>query len=222
LKSRVEHLAEGVDLYLGDCREILPTLKSIDAIVTDPPYGIAHKWQGGGKFGWQNAMRYKKMRNDWDREPPDKELFALLLKFNEVIIWGGNFFELPRSRGWLVWVKPERNFTLAEAELAWTNIDTVVRVYDHVRSDAGREHPTQKPVKLMKWCVNRLKGQIVCDPFMGSGTTGVATVKLGRKFIGVEIELEYFDIACKRIDRAIREPDFIVKKPKPAKPKGFY
>ena len=217
-EPRVEHLAEGVTLYCGDCREILPTLGKVDAVVTDPPYGIAHKWQGGGRFGWGNADAYKEMRNGWDREPPAKELLLDLVdRANEVILWGGNYFDLPRSRGWLVWNKPERGFTLAEAELAWTNVDTVIRVFDGVRSDPDRDHPTQKPLALMKWCLERLRGKTILDPFMGSGTTGVAAVKLGRRFIGIEIEPKYFDIACRRICDALKQPDMFIERPKPAK-----
>ena len=83
----------------------------------------------------------------------------------------------------------------------------------------GKEHPTQKPLDVMKWCIERLPSgcSTILDPFMGSGTTGVACVKLGRKFIGIEIEPKYFDIACKRISEALKQPDFFVEKPKPAK-----
>lgn len=134
------------------------------------------------------------------------------------IIWGGNYFadQLPPTRGWLVWNKPERGFTLSEAELAWTNLDTVVRVLDYRRSDPGREHPTQKPVGVMEWSISHTKGaKTILDPFMGSGTTGVACVKLGRKFIGIEMESRYFDIACKRIEDAYKQPDMFVAPPAP-------
>ena len=219
---RIETLAEGVTLYCGDCREVLLTLPPVDACVTDPPYGIAYAWKGGGRFGWGNADAYKEMRNGWDQKPPDGAFLAALVGMaKEAILWGGNYFELPPSRGWLVWNKPERGFTLAEAELAWTNIDTVIRVFDGVRSDPGREHPTQKPLALMQWCVKRLEGRTILDPFLGSGTTGVAAVKLGRRFIGIEIEPKYFDIACRRISQALAQPDMFVERPKPAKQESF-
>lgn len=194
-------------LILGDCREVLPTLGKVDAVVTDPPYGIARVWKGGfsSRHGWGNAEAQAGLRNAWDDEGPDADTLARLSSARTSIIWGGNYFDLPPSRGWLVWNKPERGFTLAEAELAWTNIDTVVRVFDGNRSDVGREHPTQKPLALMQWCIGKTKG-VVLDPFMGSGTTGVACIKLGRKFIGIEIEERYFDIACRRIEEAWRQP----------------
>jgi site-specific DNA-methyltransferase (adenine-specific) len=220
MTPRVETLAEGVTLHLGDCREILPTLPKVDAVVTDPPYGIGHLWKGGfnERHGWGKAKDESITRNEWDEKPLSVEMIRLVREAgNTSIIWGGNYFELPPARCWLIWTKPERGFTLAEAELAWTNIDTVVRVFDGNRSDFGREHPTQKPLDLMKWCVEKSKAQTILDPFMGSGTTGVAAVKLGRKFIGIEIEPKYFDIARRRISDALKQPDMFIERPKPAK-----
>ena len=217
MKWREENLADGVRLICGDCREILPTLGKIDAVVTDPPYGIAHLWKGGQKHGWGKARDESITRNEWDEQPLSGELLDMILSAaDQHVIWGGNYFDLPPSRCWYVWNKPERGFTLAEAELAWTNRDSVVRVFDAPRSEPGRVHPTQKPVALMSWCVARVKGSIL-DPFMGSGTTGVACAKAGRKFVGIEIEPKYFDIACKRIQAALDAPDMFVEPPKPAK-----
>ena len=215
-----EELIGDARLILGDCREILPLLPKVDAVVTDPPYGIAKVWvKGGQRHGWGRANEQMALRNSWDVEAPSGEFLALMnAKALQSIIWGGNYFELPPSRGWLVWNKPERGFSLSEAELAWTSVDTVVRVFDGVRSDPGREHPTQKPLSVMQWCVERLpKARTVLDPFMGSGTTGVACAKLGRRFIGIELEPRYFDIACKRIDEAYRQPRLF--KDEPPKPK---
>lgn len=198
-------------LYLGDCRDILPTLGKVDAVVTDPPYGIAEKWKGGSGHGWGKAQEEGKLRNEWDNSVPSIETMrAVVAAGKEVIIWGGNYFELPPSRCWLVWSKPERNFTLAEAELAWTNRDNVVRVLDYARSDPDRLHPTQKPVGVMRWSISKTNGGTILDPFMGSGTTGVAAVQMGRKFIGIEREPKYFDIACKRIEDAQRQGDLFI------------
>jgi site-specific DNA-methyltransferase (adenine-specific) len=196
---------DGIVIYHADCREILPHLPKVDLVLTDPPYGIAHLWKGGGKFGWGNADQYKEMRNGWDREPPSREVLQMVMdKGVKVIVWGGNYFDLPRSRGWLVWNKPERGFTLAEAELAWTNHDSVIRVYDCNRSDIGREHPTQKPLALMTWCIgwSDTDGTIL-DPFMGSGTTLRAAKDLGRKAIGIEIEEKYCAIAVERLKQEV-------------------
>ncbi len=212
MKHRVETIGD-CTLYLGDCREILPTLGKVDAVVTDPPYGIAATWKGGTGHGWGKARAAAPLRNEWDDEAPSSDvLSALCAMSREQIIWGGNYFPLPPSRCWLVWNKPERGFSLAEAELAWTNRENVVRVFDGPRSDVGREHPTQKPLALMEWCVAKTKGNVL-DPFMGSGTTGVACAKLDRAFIGIEREPSYFDIAVRRIEEAYKQPRLFSEPP---------
>ena len=190
----------------GDCLDLLRALPSgsVDAVITDPPYGIAGVWKGGGGSGWNKARQQTEARNAWDGSPPPDEVLDELARLDcPMIIWGGNHFRrLPASRGWLVWNKPERNFTLSEAELAWTNIDTVVRVFDHHRSDQGRTHPTQKPVALMRWCIERAGvpvGGTVLDCYAGSCSTGVACLQTGRKFIGFEIDPEYCNIARRRM-----------------------
>lgn len=201
---RVERIGDAT-LYLGDCIEVLPTLPKVDAVVTDPPYGIGDIWQGGFGNGWAKAREESGTRNEWDEKPPPPELFDKLRAMSRFqVFWGGNYFGLPPARGWYVWNKPERGFSLSEAELAWTNRDNVVRVFDANRSDVGRSHPTQKPVIVMEKSITNLPKdvQTVLDPFMGSGTTGVACANLGRKFIGIELEPRYFDIACERIAAA--------------------
>ena len=197
-----------IELYCGDCLEYMRRMpdKSVDAVITDPPYGIADVWKGGfsDKHGWGSAGKAAEQRNAWDKKP-DKAVFDQIFRVsNFQIIWGGNYFELPVSRCWLVWTKPERNFSLSEAELAWTSKDAPMRVFDYRRSDPDREHPTQKPLSLMSWCIlnHTKRGDTIFDPFMGSGTTGVACVQLGRNFIGCEIDPIYFAIAQKRIHDA--------------------
>lgn len=226
--TRIETIAEGVTLYLGDCREILPTLGKFDAVVTDPPYGIAKKWQGGFGRGWNKSDAGKAARNIWDAAVPDPKTIATIIDAApQQIIWGGNYFALPSSRCWLVWNKAERGFSLADAELAWTNLDNVVRVFDAPRiwsnrgeSSDGAQHPTQKRVDLMCWCLAHIpKAKLILDPFMGSGTTGVAAIQSGRHFTGIEIEPKYFDIACKRVEAATRQWDMFVEKPKPIQQK---
>ena len=203
-------------LYNADCLDVLPTLGKVDAVVTDPPYGIADKWKGGRGHGWGKARVESTLRNGWDARPLDRNALDIILAAaDQHIIWGGNYFDLPPSRCWLIWNKPERGFSLAEAEMAWTNRDNVVRVFDAPRSEPDRTHPTQKPTALMRWCVEKTSGTVL-DPFMGSGTTGVACAKLGRKFIGIELDPGYFDIACKRIEDAYAQPDMFIEPP--AKP----
>jgi DNA modification methylase len=217
VKPRCEIIGNAT-LILGDCREILPTLGPVDAVVTDPPYGIATVWKGGNGYGWG---RDRAERNAWDSAPPSPETIGTIRDIsNQQIIWGGNYFPLPPSRGWLVWKKPGSGFSLSDAELAWTNIDQPVRCLEVHRLTALNgelspggpvrpDHPTQKPIALMAWCLGFVSGTIL-DPFMGSGTTGVACARLGRRFIGIEIDENYFNIACRRIEDAQRQADLFV------------
>ena len=190
-------------LYLGDCLEILPTLPKVDAVVTDPPYGI-------GMHGGRVGKAVYEIHSEWDASPAD--VSPLLSLGVPSVIWGGNYFKVPPSRCWLVWDKETQGVTtFADCELAWTNLDRSVRMIRHLWSGPymlvkeARDHPTQKPVRVMQWSLGFVDGDVVLDPFMGSGTTGVACMNLGRKFIGIEIEPKYFDIACKRIEDAQRQ-----------------
>jgi DNA modification methylase len=204
----------GITLWHGDCREILPTLPTFDLVLTDPPYGIADVWKGGASCGWGKAKEQTEARNEWDSSAPDAATLSLVLSHGkEQAVWGGNYFSLPPSRGWLVWTKPERNFTLSEAELAWTSRDTVMRVFDGVRSDQGREHPTQKPLSLMVWCLEKFsKSKTVLDPFSGSGTTLLAALKMQREATGIEREERWCELTAKRLDRELAQGDLFVKR----------
>ena len=171
-------------------------------LITDPPYGIGKINQGGGR------PEHFKDTLKWDLATPEK-LFLdwLISKSDKAIIWGGNYFDLPPSRCWLAWVKRDAVPSMASIELAWTNFDANAKFFDWTIAATNGErvaHPTQKPLALMRWCVERAnsKDETILDPFMGSGTTGVAAIQLGRKFIGIERDPDYFDIACKRIEQA--------------------
>jgi site-specific DNA-methyltransferase (adenine-specific) len=200
-------LAPGIEIYQADCLDVMREMEdgSVNTLC-DPPYGIADVWKGGSSCGWGVARLATPKRNEWDTKP-DKQVFDEILRVSEnAIIWGGNYFELPVSRGWLIWNKPERNFSLSEAELAWTSYDMPMRVFDCRRSDPGRVHPTQKPLSLMNWCLTFIKADTILDTFMGSGTTGVACVQTGRNFIGVEIDPDYYAIAKRRIQEVLMQP----------------
>ena len=183
------------ELWHGDCREVLPLLPAHDLLLTDPPYGIADI---GGKWG-------KKAELHWDKAPADNEV-QFLAAGRAQIVWGGNYFRLPPSRGWLAWRKPDRVPSAADFELAWTSMDMNARLIDQTIAATNAErvgHPTQKPLRVMAWSLSFAPdAQTVCDPFMGSGTTGVACAQLGKAFTGIERERKYFDIACERISRA--------------------
>jgi len=197
-------------LFLGDCRDILPTLPKVDACITDPPYGIG---EDGGRFRDRKGGGHRVLpKLGWDSERPCKETFdAILDSAPSAIIWGGNYFAdlLPPSKGWLYWQKLMGG-DFADGELAWTSLDRALRQFTHCNKAGGKEHPTQKPVALMAWCLSFVpKAQAILDPFMGSGTTGVACMNLGRKFIGIEREVKYFDVACRRIEDAQRQARLI-------------
>ncbi len=212
VSARVEVIGRAV-LVQGDCRNVLPVLPKVDAVVTDPPYGIgADKHAGNAENGWTQWDC-----GSWDHERPSPECFDLIRDAATTqIIWGGNYFTdlLPPTMRWLVWDKGQRDFSLADCEFAWSSEQKAARIFDYPRAKAlqdGKEHPTQKPIALMKWCLAFLpEAQTILDPFMGSGTTGVAAVQMGRDFIGIELEPKYFDIACKRIDDAQRQGDMFI------------
>jgi len=220
--SHVEHLSDDVTLYRGDCREVLPTLGKVDCL-TDPPYGIGLAGGFSGAVGFSGAGGFSKpiarreYEGNWDNATPDKIVFDLILSASQqAIIWGGNYFtdKLPQGSFWLVWDKQNTMPTFSDAELAWTNIDkkSVKRiVYQQnglMSKEKERFHPTQKAVEVMRWSISQMKksDRTILDPFMGSGTTGVACVQLGRKFIGIELDQSYFDIACKRISDELKRP----------------
>ena len=198
------------ELWHGDCREVLPLLPRADAVVTDPPYGLGDKWQGGKadtKAKWKLNNGGEEM--GWDAAAPTDLVLSLPGMADAAIIWGGNYFALPPKRGWLMWDKIVREFTSGHAEMAWTTIDQPVRAFNFAHAQLaseGKEHPTQKPIALMCWCLSFLpQSNLILDPFMGSGTTGVACVRLGKSFIGIERERKYFDIACRRIEDEQRQ-----------------
>ena len=218
-------------LILGDCLEIMPHLERVDAVVTDPPYGIGEGNAKGQTREKLAAPRQYAGADGWDASPASAEHMALMRGMStHQIIFGGNFFDgLGPTSCWLIWDK-QNTGDFADCELAWTNMPKAVRrIYWRWngmirKGDDVREHPTQKPVGVMEWCINHLPpdAETILDPFMGSGTTLVACAKIGRKGIGIELDPDYFEIACKRVEDAYRQPDLFVAPPEPQpKQEGF-
>lgn len=215
---REEWLSDDVRLICGDCRDVLPTLGKVDAVVTDPPYGI----------GWKPRVNHQDQK--WV-DVIDFDISSFLIgRFN--LIWGGQYFadRLPVSEGWLTWCKRPLNCdfsnddrTYATTELAWRDwgkAKFISHVWDGgMRAGAAENrtfcHPSQKPIEVMEWCVRQvpIDARTILDPFMGSGTTGVAAVRLGRKFIGIEIDEGYFSIACRRISDELSRPRLALEPP---------
>ena len=199
-------------LICADCRDVLPTLGKVDAVVTDPPYGIGTGKARVGKDGLVWGVQ------EWDKATVPDIVPMLLGAGETVVIWGGNYYPLPPTRCWLGWDKcqPDAWYSTAHFELAWTNLDRNARRWRMSQVAAygqmDKQHPSQKPLALMKWVFNQIPpAQTILDPFMGSGTTGVAAVQMGRYFIGIEREERYFDIACERIRKAQLQGDLFIE-----------
>ena len=200
----------------GDCLEVLRGFpdKSVDLVLTDPPYGIERDkgfegFEGFGGFGTKIARR-RYEDDDWDSERPQKAVFDELLRIGKlVMIFGGNFFAdlLPMGTHWIVWDKENTMPTFGDAELVWTNSDRksvkiITRQYNGlIGKESQRYHPTQKPVDVMAWIIKNYSevGQTILDPFVGSGTTVVAAKQEGRNYIGIEISPKYAEIARERL-----------------------
>lgn len=191
---RVERIQDAT-LYLGRCEDVLAELSGFDAIVADPPYGI-------GEAAGKNASRTKLAvardygNDDWDNQPLSDDVIDLWrAKSRWQVIFGGNYYSLPATSCWLIWDKQNGDNDFADCELAWTNLPKAVRriqwMWNGMLRKGGEErgfHPTQKPVGVMEWAIGHLPVGVetICDPTMGSGTTGCACVKLDKRFIGIE------------------------------------
>jgi site-specific DNA-methyltransferase (adenine-specific) len=200
-------------LILGDCLDILPLLGHVDAVVTDPPYGM--QWDADTtRFGGVHRDRkHKGGRNDRPHIMGDETPFdpSLWLTYPQVLLWGANHYSqyLPVGTT-LVWIKRYDyafGSFLSDAELAWMKGNHGVYCFRDLSmniSPQERQHSNQKPVPLMRWCVSKTTG-LVLDPFMGSGTTGLACLQLGRPFIGIEVVEDYYRVACARLTAAVQQ-----------------
>lgn len=212
MKPYYEH--GGVTIYHGDCREILPVIGAPDLLLGDPPYGVAERTdrRSNGRSGKAQCNDFAPVHGD--DEPFDP---SHLIGFNRVVLFGANYFadRLPASPTWLVWDKREGILENdnADCEVAWSNLGGPARIFRHAwagmikasEKTERRVHPTQKPVALMAWIISRWteRGQLVVDPYMGSGPTLRAAKDLGRRAIGIEIEERYCEIAAKRLAQEV-------------------
>lgn len=201
-----------VTIYQGDCMELMSGLgdKAFDLAVVDPPYGLGTAVvNSGGRF-----KRYHNENGNWDMATPTADYFqALIEKSKNQIIWGGNYFDLPLTGGWIFWDKERgKDVSFADGELAWTSFLTVLKKasirYDgFIGADTQRIHPTQKPVKLYDWILsNYAKPEHrILDTHLGSASSAIAAYYFGCEFVGIELDADYFDAACKRLDLATRQ-----------------
>ena len=197
---------DGITIYHGDCAQVLPFLDPVDLLLTDPPYGIGAS-SGVGKYG---VMKWGGVKDDkWDDQIPPLWIFEqMMTKAKLHIIWGGNYFPLPPSRGYFIWDKGEgmAGRTFAECEYAWCSMDMNAKIIkrDPLASGdyRGKVHPTQKPLAVINWCIQQAgECETILDPFMGSGTTLVAAKNQGKRCIGIERELKYCKIAVDRLSQ---------------------
>ncbi len=199
-------------LYHGDCLKIIPLLRQIDLVLTDPPYGIDRDegFEGFGGFGTPIARR--QYSEKWDSERPSKECFDMIIEKAKLsLIFGGNFFAdlLPISTHWLVWDKLNTMPTFGDCELIWTNSNrkSVKKYICQYNGLMGRKdkriHPTQKPVKLIIDILLKYSKDydLILDPFLGSGTLAIACEKINRKWIGIELNEKYCAMAADRIKK---------------------
>lgn len=189
----------GITIYHGDCREVLPSLPVFDLLLTDPPYGLGDKMQGGT---WGAAEKYADLRQ-WDSAPDTETLTAIVAKAKAAVVWGGNYFDLPPSRCWLAWDKQNAVHTMSDVELAWTNQDRPAKRFSHPVATHTYGHPSEKPLALFSWCLRLFPGASVLDTYVGSGTTLEAAKLAGRTAVGIEISERYCEIAAKRLAQGV-------------------
>ena len=209
---RVEVIGDAT-LYLGDCLEILPTLPNVDAVVTDPPFGVGNFVQVTGRKMGRGTGKGKAV--EWNESPPGPEFFEAIKRLSKHrIIWGANFFNCFEDKGGaIIWDKAQSMPNFSKADIAscthfqkteivripWTNFTVTHR--------AETDHPCERPVDLYEWCILYLPGPIrsILDPYLGSGSCGVAAMRRGCSFIGIERDPRYFDMACERILGAYKQ-----------------
>lgn len=220
-EMKQEFLNGQIVLHNTDCVDVMREIgeKEIDLVLTDPPYGGGCNAGVGGRFKkYENKIersggtweeKYGKNIKDWDFAP-DENCFNEIFRISkEQIIWGGNYFELPATRCFLIWKKLtiSENFSMAMAEYAWTSFNKNAKIFEFAPQDSTRFHPTQKPVQLINWCLNNhsKENDLIFDGFAGSGTTAISCIRTKRRFIGCELDKEYFEKACERIETELRQ-----------------
>lgn len=216
-----------IQIIWGDCGEELKQFPDnhFDLILTDPPYGIGESNEKnatrGGRTGFNGEKRKDWVKPtdfghyEWDKQIPSADTFKEILRVSKnQVIFGGNYFieHLHNSSCWIVWDKDNGSNDFADCELAWTSFKSAVRLFkwrwngmlqERMNWKEKRLHPTQKPMELFRWIIKKYSnpGDLICDPFMGSGTTPIACNQLGRRCVGIEINDDYCQIAKKRLNQ---------------------
>lgn len=251
---RHEVLAEGVELWCGDCLEVLPLIGKVDHTITDPPYEavMQKKWGVLSRQAPSSHVRHEAIGFDAIDEVRGDVAKAIHEATNG---WSVIFCMAEGVRAWrdaleatgarykraMVWIKPDAmpqfngqgpsvghemlvSAWHGKGHSKWNGGGRPGTFTFNKNTPGGGEHPTQKPLPLIQELVTLFSsaGDLVCDPFLGSGTCGVAAVKAGRRFVGIEINEQHFDTACRRISAALKEPDMFIEPPKPVKQDGLF
>jgi len=196
-----------IELLNIDCMEYMATLpdKAFDLAVVDPPYGIGAKLVNGGTW----AKNRKKEYSGWDKVPPQEYFDSLFRVSKHQIIFGGNYFNLPPCRCFIIWDKPQMRIpTMADCEYAWTSFDSVAKIASILQDHgAKRIHLAQKPIALYSWILNKFAkpGQRILDTHLGSGSSAISAHYFGCDFVGCEIDVDYFNATKERFDRETRQ-----------------
>ena len=218
-------------LYQGDCMDLMATLadREFDLAIVDTPYGIGENGDRNKSRGKLAVAQDYKSFAGGDKEPPSIEYFNELVRVSKnQIIWGANHFAdrlpCPKSPCWIVWDKVTGDSDFADCELAFSSFKTAVRKFSFqwsgmlqgdMKNKESRIHPTQKPVKLYEWLLTNYakQGDTIIDTHLGSGSSAIAANKLGFQFTGIELDKDYFNAACKRIEKAISQQDMFAPIP---------
>jgi site-specific DNA-methyltransferase (adenine-specific) len=215
----------------ADCMDYLPKCPAnyFDLAIVDPPYGLGvatKRFENGvnGRVGknpkWKKEVWKDYSRKDWDASPPPPEYFEELRRVSKnQIIWGGNYFVLPASSGWIFWDKKNGESSYSDGELAWTSFHTALRMFSFLWNGfqkgevTKRIHPSQKPTALYRWILKNYAkaGDLILDTHVGSGSSIVACKELGFDYVGFEIDKEYYEGASKRVARAFRKYELELK-----------
>jgi len=202
-------LSGNIILINADCKAVMAEIgdKEIDLCLTDPPFGAMDNKRFGQ--GWFAKYNQDGKADSWDIAPEKKVFEEIFRTSKEQIIWGGNYFELPATRCFLIWKKLtiSEKFSMAMAEYAWTSFNLNAKIFEYAPQDSTRFHACQKPVALMAWCLNNYskESDLIFDAFAGSFTTAIACIRTKRRFIGVELDPVYFEKAVERVDTELKQ-----------------
>lgn len=204
----IKEIIGDCSLYLGDCMDVLPNIDLVSAVITDPPFGVGNFVQVTGNIRGSSVA--------WNDYQPPKELFDLLEEKSDYrIIWGANYFNCFEEKGGaLIWIKNQPMPDFSKAEIAscsfYKKVEIINITWTNFVNTKVTSHPCERPVSLYKHCINYLPdSKTILDPFMGSGSVGVACAEMRKNFVGIEKDAGYFDMCCARIEESYKQGDLL-------------